>query len=334
MEKLPFITISMPVRNEERFIEDSLRQLINQDYPDDRYEIIVADGMSTDRTKHNVNAIIDNHNHVILLSNPGIFPSSGRNVCFKSGKGDFFVVVDGHCKISNESFLKNIAEAFQRSNAECLGRPQPFIVPEAETTQRAIALARSSSLGHSSDSFIHSDEEGFFSPVSVGCAYSKKVFDIIGYLDETFDACEDVEFNYRVEKAGFKSFFTPKIAVHYYPRDSFKGLFKQLKRYGEGRARLVFKHPEALTIDILKPVLLFLGIFLGWLTIFINEYLFYAYLSGVFSYSALLLYSSAKLRTNENFLFIFKISAAFFITHISLGFGLVTGTIRKLLGMK
>jgi len=334
MEKLPFITVSMPVRNEEKFIDGTLKQLLNQDYPDDRYEIIVADGLSTDRTKHKVNAIIANHNHVTLLSNPGVFPSSGRNVSFKNGKGDFFVVVDGHCKICNKYFLRNIAEAFQRSNAECLGRPQPFIVPEAETTQRAIALARSSSLGHSSDSFIHSDEEGFFSPVSVGCAYSKKVFDIIGYLDETFDACEDVEFNYRVEKAGFKSFFTPKITVQYYPRDSFKGLFKQLKRYGEGRARFVFKHPEALTTDTLKPALLFLGIFLGWLTVFINEYLFYAYLSVVFAYSALLLYFSAKLRTNENFPFIFKIFTAFFITHISLGFGLVTGTIKKLLRMK
>jgi len=44
MEKVPFITVSMPVRNEEKFIEEALHQLLNQDYPVDRYEIIVADG--------------------------------------------------------------------------------------------------------------------------------------------------------------------------------------------------------------------------------------------------------------------------------------------------
>lgn len=334
MEKVPFITVSMPVRNEERFIESSLKQLLNQDYPKDRYEIIVADGLSTDKTRHKVNAIIENYNQVVLLSNPGIFPSSGRNVSFKNGKGDFFVVVDGHCKINDKNFLKNIADAFQRSKAECLGRPQPFIVPDAETTQRAIALARSSSLGHSANSFIHSGEEGFFSPVSMGCAYSKKVFDAIGYLDENFDACEDVEFNYRVEKAGFKSFFTPKIAVQYYPRDSFKGLFKQLKRYGEGRARFLFKHPEALNIDALKPVLLVLGVFLGWFTVFINEYLFYAYILVTLSYFGLLLFFSIKLRTNESFPFIFKIFTALFITHISLGFGQIAGTVKKISGKK
>lgn len=334
MEKVPFITVSMPVRNEERFIESSLRQLLNQDYPDDRYEIIVADGLSTDKTRHKVNAIIENYNQVVLVSNPGIFPSSGRNVSFKNGKGDFFVVVDGHCKIDDKNFLKNIADAFQRSKADCLGRPQPFIVPDAETIQRAIALARTSPLGHSANSFIHSGEEGYFSPVSMGCAYSKKVFDTIGYLDESFDACEDVEFNYRVEKAGFKSFFTPRIAVQYYPRDSFKSLFQQLKRYGEGRARFLFKHPEAINVDILKPVLLVLGMSLGWLTIFINEYLFYTYLLVILAYSGLLLYFSIKLRTIESFPFIFKIFTALFLTHISLGLGLIVGTVKKLLGKK
>ena len=54
---------------------------------------------------------------------------------------------------------------------------------------------------------IHAEEEGYVSPVSMGCAYSRSVFDKIGYVDESFDACEDVEFNYRVEKEGFKTFF-------------------------------------------------------------------------------------------------------------------------------
>jgi succinoglycan biosynthesis protein ExoA len=334
MEKLPFITISMPVRNEADFIEHALQQLLDQDYPEDRYEIIVADGLSTDATRLKVNAVATNNKQVRLLSNPGIFPSSGRNVGFKNGKGDFFVVVDGHCKISNKSFLKDIADAFARSQADCLGRPQPFIIPEEETTQRAIAIARSSSLGHSANSLIHSAEEGFFSPVSMGCAYSKKVFQTIGYLDEHFDACEDVEFNYRVEKAGFKCFFTPKIALQYYPRATFSGLFFQLMRYGEGRASFLFKHREAMDIDVLKPVVLVLGITLGWVSVLINDHLFYAYLFCVFSYAILLSYHAVKLRTNESAVFTFKIFFAFLVTHFSLGIGLLKGVAMNLFRKK
>ena len=39
----PFITIVMPVRNESKFIQATLMELIEQDYPRNCYEIIVAD---------------------------------------------------------------------------------------------------------------------------------------------------------------------------------------------------------------------------------------------------------------------------------------------------
>jgi len=49
-EPLPFLSIVMPVRNEARHIGDVLSQLESQDYPHDRFEILVADGNSTDGT--------------------------------------------------------------------------------------------------------------------------------------------------------------------------------------------------------------------------------------------------------------------------------------------
>ena len=47
---LPFITVVMPVRNEAGFIERILAELLDQDYPRELYEIIVADGGSSDGT--------------------------------------------------------------------------------------------------------------------------------------------------------------------------------------------------------------------------------------------------------------------------------------------
>ena len=74
----PFITVTMPVRNEEKFIKDTIDQLLNQEYPIDKYEIIVADGLSTDSTRDIVSEISANHPNVILKNNPGQHPSSGR----------------------------------------------------------------------------------------------------------------------------------------------------------------------------------------------------------------------------------------------------------------
>ncbi|HEX9723090.1 MAG TPA: glycosyltransferase, partial [Vicinamibacteria bacterium] len=46
----PFVSVIVPAFNEERHVEQTLRGLLAQDYPQDRYEILVADGGSTDGT--------------------------------------------------------------------------------------------------------------------------------------------------------------------------------------------------------------------------------------------------------------------------------------------
>ena len=46
--KLPFVSVIMPVRSEAAYIERSLGSVLAQDYPAERMELIVADGMSAD----------------------------------------------------------------------------------------------------------------------------------------------------------------------------------------------------------------------------------------------------------------------------------------------
>ena len=46
----PFVTVIVPVRNEERFLGTTLRALLAQHYPADRFEVLVADGQSDDDT--------------------------------------------------------------------------------------------------------------------------------------------------------------------------------------------------------------------------------------------------------------------------------------------
>ena len=64
MNKKPFISIVLYTCNEEKYIKDCLDALIKQDYPKDRYEIIVVDDGSTDRTNEVVSkypAKVTNH---------------------------------------------------------------------------------------------------------------------------------------------------------------------------------------------------------------------------------------------------------------------------------
>lgn len=261
----PFVSVIVPVRNEASHIAHTLERLFAQDYPGDRFEVVVADGRSTDDTRAIVTALSDRFANLRLLDNERQWSSAGRNVAAQAARGDVILLVDGHCEIDNVRYLRDLADAFTRTGCDCVGRPQPLDVSGASPLQRAIAAARSSRLGHHPSSHIYSDREGFVPPQSVAVAYRRDVFDKIGYFDETFDACEDVEFNQRVYRAGFTCWFSPDVKVLYHPRSNLKGLFYQLSRYGMGRARLAFKDPKSLTPPALVPPLFLLWVALGWL---------------------------------------------------------------------
>jgi succinoglycan biosynthesis protein ExoA len=261
--EIPFISVIVPVRNEERFLTATLTQILEQDYPPDRFEILVADGRSTDRTRDLVAEFQQHHANLRLLDNPGWLSSAGRNAAIRAARGEVILLIDGHCRIEGRRHLREVASAFARSGADCLGRPQPLDVGGATGLQQAVALARSSPLGHHPDSEIYSGHEGFVAPESVAVAYRRPVFDRVGLFDEAFDACEDVELNHRVARAGLRCFFTPRIAVHYQPRATLGGLFRQMVRYGRGRVRLLRKHPGTFGLLGFVPALFLAGLLLG-----------------------------------------------------------------------
>jgi succinoglycan biosynthesis protein ExoA len=259
----PFISVIVPVRNEEAFIGDTLHQLFRQLYHPERFEVLVADGDSTDRTRAVVAALQRRHPNLHLLDNPRRWSSAGRNVAVESAQGDLIVLIDGHCEIENPCYLAEVGAAFQRSGADCVGRPQPLDVTGATRLQRAVSVARSSWLGHHPASHIYSDREGFVPPESVAVAYRRSVFEKVGLFDETFDACEDVEFNHRVARAGLRCFFTPRVRVRYHPRGSLRGLFRQMVRYGRGRVRLLRKHPATFSLPGFLPAAFVVGVLAG-----------------------------------------------------------------------
>src|SRR5207237_2831652 len=120
----------------------------------------------------------------------------------------------------------------------CLARPPPLVPRGDGILEPAIAAARTSPFGHSTSSEIFGTKEGPCSPLSSGAAYRRSVFEKVGSFDPAFDACEDVELNLRVERAGLSTWTSPALAVEYAPRRTLRGLFRQMQRYGLGRARL------------------------------------------------------------------------------------------------
>ena len=323
-EQLPFISVVMPVRNEAGYIERTLGQLLAQRYDPSHFEILVVDGQSTDETCDKVRALAKKHAHLRLLSNPKRLSSAARNIGVKAARGELILIVDGHCELESNQLLRNVAATFEQSGADCLGRPQPLDVSDATRQQKAIAAARSSRLGHHPDSFIYSGDAQFVPAHSVAVAYRKSVFDQIGYFDEEFDACEDVEFNTRIDQAGLRCFLTPEITVRYHPRHSLWGLFRQLVRYGRGRVRLFRKHRDTLTIRTLLPAFFVAGCVIGAVAMWFSQTIAAIYLSTLAVYLFLVITASISIAIRERDpLSLFLLPLVFVTIHVSAGVGIL-----------
>ncbi|WP_161602541.1 glycosyltransferase family 2 protein [Tautonia marina] len=325
----PFVTVIVPVRNEEPFIARTLEQLMAQDYPPECFEVLVVDGRSTDATRSIVTSWAQRFPHLRLLENPRRLSSAARNLGIAQARGQIILIVDGHCELDGPTYLRAVAEAFDRSGADCLGRPQPLDVRQATTLQKAIAAARSSWLGHHPASFIYADAEQFVPAKSVAVAYRRAVFDQVGPFDESFDACEDVELNHRIDQAGLRCYFTPRIRARYVPRSSLAGLFRQMARYGRGRMRLLRKHPETFSLGSFVPAFWLVGVLGGLPVCIVWPALRPIYLGVLLAYGFLLLLASAHVGLRSRQARLAAIAPLVYLTvHAGTGWGILRESIR------
>lgn len=334
MDGWPKISVIIPVFNEEKFIEATVEFLLKQDYPSDKMEILVVDGGSDDKTTEIVTALADKDSRVRLLDNPKNLSSAGRNVGVKNAAGEIITFIDGHTYIDNEQLLKNTALLMSKKEVSVLSRPQFLDTPDNNPFQEAVSLARKSVIGHGLDSTIYTTEDKYVNPASSGASYRREVFDKIGYYDENMDAAEDVEFNYRAAVNGYKSFTSMRLAVFYYPRDSFRGLLKQMMRYGIGRFRLAQKHPGSLSLGTLVPV----GITFGIPLLAILALLFRP-MSGPFwgvtgLYLLGILFWSIFISIEKGIKYLRYLPLLYICIHGGLGFGFVWEPVRRFFGSR
>src|SRR5262249_18732697 len=115
----PFISVIAPVRNEAAFIADTLHQLLEQDYPADRFGVTAPDGRSTDDPPAIVAALQTRYANLRLLDNPRRWSSAARNSAVRAARGDIVLLIDGHCELKNPQYLRDLADAFAESGADC-----------------------------------------------------------------------------------------------------------------------------------------------------------------------------------------------------------------------
>jgi glycosyltransferase involved in cell wall biosynthesis len=250
----PFVSVIIPVRNEEHFIARTLDGILRQDYPADSYEVLVADGMSDDGTRDVVAAYVRHDPRVRMIDNPEQVTPTALNAAIAAARGEILCRIDGHCEVAPDFISQNVTVLGEHPEAWIVGGP--IVHDGLGIRGKAAAIAMSHPMGVGGASHRFPGFEGYADTVQFP-AFRRWVFDRIGMFDETLVRTEDDELHYRVTQAGGRIFVSPKVRYVYYVRDRLGKLFRQYFQYSFWRIPVMRKHGTPTTVRQVVPLLFF-----------------------------------------------------------------------------
>ncbi len=324
------VSLVVPCFNEERFIGKVLHNLKEQ-YPKERYEIVIVDGMSTDGTRAVINDFVAGNPGVAVrvVDNPARNIPSALNLGIAAARGHVIVRMDAH-SIPTSNYVRRCVEVLSDSEIAVVGMPWRIRPGVDTTTARSIALAVAHPFGIGDAKYRMSDslQAQLVDTVPFG-AFRKTLWEDLGGFNSDLLTNEDYDFNYRVRLRGGKVLLDTAGYCNYFARPTFRDLAKQYYRYGSWKARMVKLHPRSIKLrHLVAPLFVASVLSLGALSLLtpLALWLLFAVLA---SYTLLSLFCAFSLaRGNGEMKLIPAVVVAFLILHLTWGGGFLLGLLR------
>lgn len=322
MTDSPLISILMPIRNEAQFIERSLGAVLQQTYPAERIEVLIADGMSDDDTVDIIRRMPGGE-RVTIVPNPGRIQAAGLNRLIALAKGDILIRVDGHAIIEPDYVAACVATLRATGASSVGGAMDPV---GTTPIGRAIAAAGKSPFAVPT-AFHVSQQPQVTDTVYMG-AWPRAVFEQVGGYNEHVGVNEDYELNHRIRKVGGAIYFSPAIRSKYYGRQTLRALARQYYRYGRSKVRTLRLHPESLKPRQLAAPLLIAAIVVGVLLMILIPALTLLWLLPIGAYVAANLLASALTARRFGWDLLPLLPVVFATIHLAWGAGFWVGIAR------
>jgi glycosyltransferase involved in cell wall biosynthesis len=228
---LPTISVIIPTRNEEKYIASCLDSILNNDYPQEKIEIIISDGLSDDGTRKILEEYQEKYPKIIVLENINKTVPYALNLAIEKASGEYIVRVDAHAHYPRDYLLK-LVESSIRLNADNVGGMFDTVPINQKSETIAVANVMSSWFGVGNSLHrIGAKEPVRADTVPYGC-YHRDVFSRIGLFDTDLARNQDDELNARLTNAGGVIYFLPEIKITYYARDTIRKMGKMFYQYG------------------------------------------------------------------------------------------------------
>ena len=326
--QLPLVSFSIITRNAQRYLLPVFDDIINQDYPKDRLELILVDGHSQDNSIFLMSDFKSKHPEIAIkiLNSHKFILASGWNIALSNSTGDIILRVDAHSRIPVDFIRKNVEAIAKGENI--VGGQRITIRPK-EPCQQVIYLTEISRFGASTAAYRNRNNAGYVDTLA-HAAYSRSVFEVVGGYDERLGRTEDNEMHYRMKKSGFKFYYNPEIKSFHASRGNLYALLKQKYSNGLGIGLTMGVQPRCFSLRHFLPlffVVALLGsILLGLVNAFWQPFVI---LVGIYLIPDLFFSFESMRKAKPNAKIIcLGLPAVFFLMHFAYGFGTVIGLIK------
>lgn len=251
---LPFVSVILPILNEENYLKESVDSILSQDYLG-QFEVVLAVAPSKDKTREIADHLARENSQVVVLDNPSGKTAAGLNAALRKSRGSIIVRVDGHAEIPS-SYISDAVQTLQKTGAVNVGG---IMAAEGITGfEKAVAKAMRSKLGVGASRFHTGGTPGPVDTVYLG-VFQREALLAVGGFDERFTRAQDWELNFRLRSNGGVIYFDPRLQVKYRPRPNLLALAKQYFQYGTWRRVVARRHKGTINLRYLAPPVVLIG---------------------------------------------------------------------------
>jgi glycosyltransferase involved in cell wall biosynthesis len=234
------ISVVVVARNEEKTISKCLESLITVDFPKDRYEVIVVDGASSDKTRE----ICKRYPiKLVSLDRGGI--SYQRNVGIMAAEGKYVAFTDADCVVE-KAWLRKLIDQVEANDGSLVAVGGPNLVfSDDPPLSRVIGYAQETLLGSGGSPQSYRIRKNSYVNSIPNCniLYIKEIIAKERY-DESLSVGDDCELNFRLRQKNYKFLYSPETVVWHHRPNTLKKFINKIFSYGEALGQITRKHKK------------------------------------------------------------------------------------------
>jgi len=243
-ERLPTVTVLVPVKNEEKVVGRLLRALVDMDYPEQKKEIIVIDDESTDKTVEICRKYVEKYpgQMKLVLKPKSNRKASALNYGLKHAKGEIVATFDAD-NVPEPDALMRAAEYFEDpSTVAVQGR-----ICSINADQNKLTKFISYEEAVRYEAYLRGkDRLNLFVDLAGTCQFIRRtVLERVGGWDEE-SLCEDMEMSFRLTEKGCNIRYASEIRSWQENPTNLTQLIRQRTRWYRGSMEVGLKYGRLL----------------------------------------------------------------------------------------